>query len=106
MKIKSFFAKPFAAYIHRTIQKEKRTALSDQEQIFQQLVKIGSKTAYGRQINLIEGADYQSFKNLVPIQDYEGLRPWIEKIKQGAQNVLWKGQPLYFAKTSGTTSGV
>ena len=86
--------------------KEKRTALSDQEQIFQQLVKIGSKTAYGRQINLIEGADYQSFKNLVPIQDYEGLRPWIEKIKQGAQNVLWKGQPLYFAKTSGTTSGV
>lgn len=106
MKIKSFFAKPFAAFIHRTIQKEKRTALLDQEQIFQQLLKIGSKTAYGRHINLIEGIDYHTFKNLVPLQDYEGLRPWIEKIKQGAQNVLWKGQPLYFAKTSGTTSGV
>lgn len=106
MKIKSFFAKPFAAYIHRTIQKEKHTALLDQARIFQQLVKVGSKTAYGRHIKLIEGVDYQSFKNLAPLQDYEGLSPWIEKIKQGAQNVLWKGKPLYLAKTSGTTSGV
>ncbi|MDP9229622.1 MAG: GH3 auxin-responsive promoter family protein, partial [Bacteroidota bacterium] len=42
----------------------------------------------------------------VIIRDYEQYRPYIDKIKQGKHNVLWKGQPLYFAKTSGTTSGI
>lgn len=106
MKIKSFFAKPFAAYVHRSIQKEMRTALDSQGVILQDLLKTGSKTQYGRHINLNEVADYHQFKESVPIQDYEGLRPWIEKIKKGSQNVLWKGRPLYFAKTSGTTSGI
>lgn len=106
MKIKSFFAKPFAAYVHRTIQKELRSALGDQERIFKTLLAIGQKTAYGKSKNLSEVNDYQSFKQSIPLQDYESLRPWIDKIKQGGQNILWRGQPLYFAKTSGTTSGV
>ena len=45
-------------------------------------------------------------KKQVPIRDYEQLKPYIEKIKEGKQNVLWKGKPIYFAKTSGTTSGI
>lgn len=106
MKIKSFFAKPFAAYVQRNIQKEMRAALDHQKAIFQDLLKVGGKTQYGRHVNLLEVNDYQQFKQSVPIQDYEGLRSWIDKIKEGAQHVLWKGRPLYFAKTSGTTSGV
>ncbi len=42
----------------------------------------------------------------MPIRDYEGLKSYIEKIKAGESNVLWKGKPIYLAKTSGTTSGV
>ena len=106
MKIKSFFAKPFAAYVHRTIRREMRTALGDQQRILLQLTETGRKTQFGKAVRLSDVNDYQSFRESVPIQDYEGLRPWIEKIKQGAQNVLWKGQPIYFAKTSGTTSGI
>jgi len=106
MKIKSFFAKPFAAYIHRTIRKEMRDALSNQQRILRQLIDTGKKTQYGKFVKMADINDYQSFKESVCVQDYEGLRPWIEKIKEGGQNVLWKGQPMYFAKTSGTTSGI
>src|SRR6185437_11090532 len=42
----------------------------------------------------------------VPIRTYEDFKVYIEKLKQGKQNILWKGFPIYFAKTSGTTSGV
>lgn len=106
MKIKSLFAKPFAAFVHRTIRKEMYSALNDQERILHQLLIVGKKTQFGKSVNLTDVNDYQSFKESVPLQDYEGLRPWIEKVKQGGQNILWKGQPIYFAKTSGTTSGI
>jgi hypothetical protein len=104
--MKSFFAKPFAAYIQRTVRFEMTNALSDQRQILERLLKVGAKTAFGKSVNLKDVNDYQSFRQSVPIQDYEQLRGWIDQIKQGKQNVLWKGRPLYFAKTSGTTSGV
>ena len=41
----------------------------------------------------------------VPIRDYEELKPYIERIREGESDVIWPGKPLYFAKTSGTTSG-
>ena len=50
--------------------------------------------------------DHNDFTQAVPIRDYEAMKPYIEKIKEGKHNVLWKGKPIYFAKTSGTTSGV
>ncbi len=106
MKIKSFFAKPFAAYVHRNIRKKMHNALNDQQRILQYLIEIGRKTQFGKSVKLADTNDYQSFKGSDSLQDYEGLRPWIEKIKGGGQNVLWKGKPLYFAKTSGTTSGI
>jgi hypothetical protein len=81
-------------------------ALSDQHRILQNLIEIGRKTQFGKSVKLSDANDYQSFRESVSLQDYEGLRPWIEKIKGGGQNVLWKGKPLYFAKTSGTTSGI
>ncbi|MCX6211047.1 MAG: GH3 auxin-responsive promoter family protein [Bacteroidetes bacterium] len=106
MNVKSLLAKPFAGVIHRQIQKERKTALADQQTILNQLVKQGKATIFGKdhQFELIK--DYASFKQQVPLRDYEEFKPYIELIKQGGQNVLWKGRPIYFAKTSGTTSGV
>lgn len=105
MKIKSVLAKPFAGYIYKTIQKNKLTAVQDQEQILKQLIKVGRGTDYGKELGLERVNSYEEYKQAVPIRDYEQMRPWIDKIIEGKHNVLWKGVPLYFAKTSGTTSG-
>ncbi|MDP4129538.1 MAG: GH3 auxin-responsive promoter family protein [Bacteroidota bacterium] len=106
MKIKSFLAKPFASYIYRSIRKEAGTALEDQENILKTLLKTGSKTVFGREHHLETVKTYEEFKSAVPIRDYEQFKPYIDQIKEGKHNVLWKGQPIYFAKTSGTTSGI
>jgi len=106
MKIKSFFAKPFAAYIHKQIKKGMETAVEDQHSIFLSLLKGAAKTDFGKEHGFDKIKTYEEFIQQVPIRDYEQFKPYIEKIKQGRHNVLWKGQPIYFAKTSGTTSGV
>ncbi|MEY4336847.1 MAG: hypothetical protein RLZZ45_1766, partial [Bacteroidota bacterium] len=105
MKLKSILAKPFAGIVHRKIQKEMFTAVADQEKILQQLLKKGAKSSFGQAHGLEKVYDYQSFKQSVPIRDYEGFRGYIEEIKSGKSNVLWPGKPIYLAKTSGTTSG-
>src|SRR5687768_14717782 len=105
MKIKSFLAKPFASYIYKGIRKGMATAVADQENILNQLLKVGKGTEYGKSVGLDKVTKYEEFKQAIPIQDYEQMRPWINKIKEGKHNVLWKGKPIYLAKTSGTTSG-
>lgn len=82
------------------------TALEDQERILKDLLKTGKKTEFGKEHTLHEVSSYGQFREAVPLRDYESFKPYIERIKQGKHNVLWKGLPLYFAKTSGTTSGV
>jgi hypothetical protein len=105
MKIKSFLAKPFASYIYKGIRKGMSTAVGDQENILQHLIKTGRQTEYGKACGLEKVNNYDEFRSAVPLLDYEEMKPWIEQIKQGKHNVLWKGRPIYFAKTSGTTSG-
>jgi len=82
------------------------TAVQDQQSIFNQLLKDASKTEFGKEHHFASIKNYDEFVQHVPIRDYEDFRPYIERIKEGKHNVLWKGQPIYFAKTSGTTSGV
>jgi hypothetical protein len=105
MKIKSYLARPFAGIIHRKIQRSMQSAVQDQQVILQELIKKGAEAEFGKVYNMSETNDYQSFKQAIPISDYEGFRPYIDKIKEGKHNVLWPGKPIYLAKTSGTTSG-
>ncbi|MFT3901999.1 MAG: GH3 auxin-responsive promoter family protein [Niabella sp.] len=105
MKIKSFLAKPLAGLIAKNIKKGMGTALEDQDAILKQLIKTGKATQYGKDHHLSEVSGYEAFRQAIPARDYEGIKDYIEKIKEGKHNVLWKGQPIYFAKTSGTTSG-
>ncbi len=81
------------------------SALADQDAVLKYLLKTGAATEFGKASGLDKVSDYEGFKQAVPIRDYEQFKPWIEKIKEGKHNVLWKGKPIYFAKTSGTTSG-
>ncbi|MET0394359.1 MAG: GH3 auxin-responsive promoter family protein [Chitinophagaceae bacterium] len=105
MKIKSFLAKPFASYIYKGIRKSMATAVEDQEAILKSLLKTGRGTEFGKQVGLDKVNSYNEFREAVSVRDYEQLRPFIDQIKEGRHNVLWKGRPIYFAKTSGTTSG-
>lgn len=105
MKIKSYLARPFAGIIHRNIQRSMLTAVEDQSKILVSNVKKGKDAVFGKKHNLSEVTDYQSYKQAVPIRDYEGFRSYIDQIKEGQHNILWPGKPIYLAKTSGTTSG-
>ena len=106
MKIKSFLAKPFANYIYRQIKKGMANAVEDQQAIFQQLIKAASQTEFGKEHEFGTIKSHEEFVKKVPVRDYEQFKTYIEKVKSGKHNVLWKGLPIYFAKTSGTTSGV
>jgi hypothetical protein len=106
MKIKSLLAKPFAHYIYKGIKKGITTAVADQENILKELLKTGKATEFGKEHHLENVNVYEEYIQAVPIRDYEQFKPYIEKIKEGKHNVLWKGRPIYLAKTSGTTSGV
>ncbi|MBL0144411.1 MAG: GH3 auxin-responsive promoter family protein [Chitinophagaceae bacterium] len=106
MTIKSILAKPFANYIYKQIKRSMEHAVNDQQSIFNHLIKVGTKTEFGKDHVFDTIKTHEDFVKKVPIRDYEQLKPYIEKIKQGKHNVLWKGKPIYFAKTSGTTSGV
>ncbi|HEX8356038.1 MAG TPA: GH3 auxin-responsive promoter family protein [Segetibacter sp.] len=106
MNLKSLLARPFAFYIHGQIKREGKNAVADQEKVLKKLIKSAGNTRFGKEHRFSEIHSYKAFKSLVPIRDYEQMKPYIEEIKQGAKDVLWKGKPVYFAKTSGTTSGV
>lgn len=106
MKFKSFLAKPFATYIYKQIRRSMFTAVSDQDSIFNSLIKTAAKTEFGKEHNFEKIKTHADYVQNVPIRTYEDFKKYIEKIKQGKHNILWKGQPIYFAKTSGTTSGI
>ena len=90
----------------RHIERWRNDPIGSQNAVFQNLIKKGEKTAFGKEHGFEKIKNYESFKKQVPIRDYEALKPWVERIKRGGQDVLWPGRPKYFAKTSGTTSGV
>ena len=106
MNLKSLLAKPFAHYIANKVKKEAQQAVADQTFIFKTLLKVVKNTQFGKDHGLDAVLDYEGFKKAVPIRDYEQFVPYINMVKEGKQNILWKGLPIYFAKTSGTTSGV
>ncbi len=106
MKFKSMLAKPFASYIYKSIRRGMATAVSDQDSLFRDLLKTGSGTVFGKEHRMEQVKSHDDFKTAIPVRDYEQFKGYIDLIKEGKHNILWKGLPIYFAKTSGTTSGV
>lgn len=106
MQIKSLLAQPLANYISSVIKKESKDAVMHQEQIRTMLLQKAKHTYFGKQHKFANIESYTDFKQAIPIRDYEQCKPFIERIKEGESDILWEGKPIYFAKTSGTTSGV
>jgi hypothetical protein len=105
MSIKSVAAKLFASKIYNNTQAWAKKPVETQMKVFKSLINGAKDTEFGKNHHFDKIKTIQDFKNHVPVRDYEDLRPYIDKVRLGHKDILWKGQPLYFAKTSGTTSG-
>ena len=98
-------AKIFARYIVNKNKKWVNNPVSSQKKTFKKLIASGRKTLFGKDHNFNRISDPTDFAKQVPVRDYEGLRSYIDRIVCGEEDVVWPGKPIYFSKTSGTTSG-
>ena len=105
MSVKSFLSLPFANYVVLKNKKWKYNAINSQKKVFEKLINSAKKTQFGKDHNFSKIRSYSDFIKNVPIRNYEDLSNYIEKIKNGEKDVLWPNTPMYFCKTSGTTSG-
>ena len=103
--MKKFLAKLFAHYIVSKNKKWMNNPHQAQKNTLNKLLIRAQNTQFGRDHGFASIKSYKEFQEKVPIRDYEGLRPYVDKIIAGEEDVLWPGRPLYFSKTSGTTSG-
>ena len=76
-----------------------------QERILHELVQTAKDTHFGKEHRFNGINNAADFTQAVPVRDYEQLASYIQMAKSGTPDVLWPGKPLYFCKTSGTTSG-
>ena len=102
----SFIAKIVAYFRVKKIENTYSNAIKIQDTIFKKLIKSASNTKFGIDHQFVNIISYDDFKKNVPIRDYESLKLYIKDVQDGKENILWPGKPKYFAKTSGTTSGI
>lgn len=105
MSLKSIAAKIFAKKIYQKTQKWAINPVATQQKVFESLLRQAKNTTFGIDHHFEKIKTFDDFVKSVPVRDYEALRPYVDKVVKGEENILWKGKPLYFAKTSGTTSG-
>lgn len=105
MSIKTTGSKVFAKIVVKKIHKWAEHPVETQKKVFEHLLKKAGETVFGRDHEFEKINTFSDFQKAVPVRDYEQLRPYIDRVVAGEENILWPGRPLYFAKTSGTTSG-
>jgi hypothetical protein len=105
MSVKNLAAKVFAKRIHALTQKWANNPVVTQKKVLESLLIAAAQTKFGKDHHFSSITSHADFIQSVPVRDYEGLKSYIDLVVNGEPNVLWKGKPLYFAKTSGTTSG-
>jgi hypothetical protein len=105
MSLKAIAAKVFARYIYGKTKKWVNNPIQTQQNVFSNLLQKAASTKFGKDHDFNTISSFEDFVKQVPIRDYEELRPYVELVVEGKRDILWPGQPVYFAKTSGTTSG-
>ena len=106
MSFKQHIAKRWAKRAVKNTKKWAQSPIETQQGVLKQLMHKAKNTAFGKDHDFQNISSYSDFRSRVPISDYEGLRPYIDRVVAGEPDILWPGKPLYFSKTSGTTSGV
>lgn len=105
MGFRSSLSKPLARYIANQQQGWMYNAPAAQDNWRQRLIGQAKHTVFGREHFFKDIHSYEDFKQAVPVRDYEDLKGYIQQVIDGQDDVLWPAKPIYFAKTSGTTSG-
>ncbi|MCK5781906.1 MAG: GH3 auxin-responsive promoter family protein [Flavobacteriales bacterium] len=105
MSIKGILSKIYASYIAHKTYKWASEPEETQLKVFKHLIEKAKNTEFGKDHNFDNIKSYDDFRGNVPVVAYEGLKEYIDKVIDGQEDILWPGKPLYFAKTSGTTSG-
>ena len=103
--VKCIFAKIFAAHISKKINLWASNPIETQDKVFKHLIDSAKHTTFGRDHHFSTIKNHDDFVKNVPVRDYENLKFYVDQVVDGKPNILWPGNPLYFAKTSGTTSG-
>ncbi len=106
MSIKQLFAKKWAKRVVNSTNKWAQNPIATQEKVLKMLLQKAKKTAFGQDHGFAQIENYEDYAKHVPIRDYEGLRPYVDRVVAGEADILWPGKPRYFSKTSGTSSGV
>jgi len=105
MGFKSTIVKPFAYFITKKAFADNLNGIQVQEKVFKELLRVGRDTSFGKDHHFNDINSIEEYQQAVPVRDYEGIKNYVDLIREGGENILWKGRPIYFAKTSGTTSG-
>lgn len=104
MKLLSPAISSFARMRLWSIEQWINDAAANQLVVWQDLLSAGQYTDFGRQHHFSEIQSLQDFKKNVPIHEYDDLKPYVERMMKGEENVLWNTPVEWFAKSSGTTS--
>lgn len=75
-----------------------------QQDVFQKLISSAQNTEWGKKHDYYSVKSIQDYRNRVPMQDYDSMKPFIQRLMSGEQNILWPSEIKWFAKSSGTTS--
>ena len=78
--------------------------IATQREVLQDLITHGQYTEFGRKYGFKEIFTIRNFKQAVPIQEYDDLKPYIQRLMDGEEQLLWNTPVSWFAKSSGTTS--
>jgi hypothetical protein len=105
MGLKSWLSVPIARIAMRRFYRAYKDPVASQLHVMQTLIEEAENTAFGKDHDFSKINSHADFMTRVPLRDYEALKGYIQRVKEGEENVLWPGLPLYFCKTSGTTSG-
>ncbi|VAW17609.1 putative auxin-regulated protein [hydrothermal vent metagenome] len=105
LSLKSIAAKIFAKNVAKKTARWANRPIETQNKVFQEIIDRATNTKFGKDHDFSGIRSHADFVKNVPIRDYEDLKSYVEKMVAGEKNILWPGKPLYFAKTSGTTSG-
>lgn len=103
MPFNSIFAWVMKKRLHQ-IDLFRKYPLEVQEELLERMLAGAAKTEIGQLYDFASIKDYATFRSVIPLQDYDSLKPWIDRLMSGEQNLLWPQDTKWFAKSSGTTS--
>ncbi|MBC7641729.1 MAG: GH3 auxin-responsive promoter family protein [Flavobacterium sp.] len=105
MSLKSFLSIIYAKRVYNQTQSWANNPIAAQQNVFNDLIRQANDTQFGKDHHFSEIKTFENFQKQVPVRDYEALRSYLDQVVAGKSDILWPGKPIYFAKTSGTTSG-